>query len=200
MALKTVEMKYSQTGNVIMPRTSLTNLASSSNTLGVCPGQWLVASTALPVASAGAAADLVVDTIYDYQGRPYDFQYRTVAELDATGSGTEDKVRTYGAGKIVFEMLEDADGGAMAAAVEAGAYYADITNAEPTGSGNKSIIPIGGGAIPTIYIDSSGANASSTGLLIEILGLSPRESRVYGASTARRWYVKIIDACAAYSQ
>jgi len=181
-----------ETGNEPLTKQSLIALATSSNN-AIYRNSWLKDGTAM--ASAAADADYVVESLYDASGRRLNFQHVTAAEADAA----QYYAKVYPIGKLIFEIEEDADAGAIAAAVESGGYYADLVVAAADDLSQEDRIPFGEPTV-NILLDSSSANASSSGLLVEILGLSPSEDRVYGASTKRRWLIKVIDACATYTQ
>jgi hypothetical protein len=168
---------------------------ASDHSLALCPGAW-VTTTGVHVATAGAAAAYVVDTIFDASFKRLSSQYVTAAALNAAQYYASVKP----IGKMEFIMAEDALATPITDANQK--VYADIIVAAPTAP-NTADNPFDDGT-PNILIDSSTVNASSSGLLIQLLGLAGDVDNAPYSSTASaspRWFkVKVIDAAASVSQ
>ena len=177
--------------------------ATPTAVLNLYIGSFLVgADSALKVMDdAAASVSYVCVGLYESDGvTPVKKGYVTNAELDAGWTGF---VRVMPIGDVIFVGEEDGDGGNISNANAGPGIYTDLMVAEPSAQelaiGNKTL-----GVeqpMPSIKIDSSAVNASSSGLLIELLGLeSTPDQPADGTGHARKFRFKVISSAATYSQ
>ena len=184
-------------------KTALTT-SSPTATLGCALGQILIGNNdALKVmSSAAATASYFVDGIYDSDALTLKKNgYLSNAEITAGGN----YVSVIPVKGLIFSALEDGDGGYISNANSGSPtspIYADFIVANPATAelAVTGKVPYGH-AGADVRIDSSSVNASSTGLLIELLGLDPSVNQELGTATAaRRFLCKVIDSAATYGQ
>lgn len=178
--------------------------SSPTATLGCARGQLLIGNNdALKImGSAAATASYYVDGILDADGlKLKDNGYLSNAEIVAGGNF----LRVIPVKGLVFSVMEDGDSGFIANAdigTPTAPRYFDFIVANP-GTAELAVagkVPYAH-AMNNILIDSSTVNSSSSGLLIELLGLDHSRNQELGTpSAARRFLCKIIDAAATYGQ
>ena len=183
---------------------SATRNVAGNGGLEYAPGSWITlhatpANGYVPCESACAAASHVIRQILDQYGNPIPWQY--VAATDTT----QYYVLAEPIGGLVFDMTEDADTTPIpdASSGNVNPFYADIAVGAMADT-TQGAARLTGKVIPNIKIDSHTANASSSGLLIQLMGVSPNPGvRSYSATTLaspRVFRVKVIDSVAQASQ
>ena len=181
------------------------SLTTSSPTasLGCAVGQFLIGATIdaqKVMDDAAANASFYVTEIR--QGDALALKtngYLSNAEITAGGN----YLRAIPVKGIVFSALEDAVGGVISDANSGESHlaptYADLIVANP-GTAELAVankVPYAH-AGADVRIDSSTVNSSSSGLLIQLLGVDPSYKAASGA--ARRFLFKVIDAAAQFGQ
>lgn len=185
-------------------RTGLKELTTSSPTadLGCAMYQFLIGeNSALKVMDDNAAtATHVVMGIMNLDGVTHKSDgYLSNAEITA---GSNHKLVVAPIGGIIFSLVEDGDGGNISNANAGPGVFADLVVANPgTAELNVANIMPYAQARADIRIDSSSVNASSSGLLVELLGLDPYVNQPFDNTGAvRRFLCKVIAAQATHDQ
>jgi len=172
---------------------------TSANRTAIGYGSWIQLDNTyglIACVSADTYAKYVVIGIYDAGGERLNVQYVTAAQLVANTYLFE----VIPIGGLIFEMTED---GLTTPITNANStVYADIIVTAPT-EPKQLAMGLPGIAMPIIQIDSNTVNASSSGLLLQLLGLAPGlDNPAYSATAGsqRNFYAKVIDAVAQEAQ
>jgi hypothetical protein len=187
---------YAEGGGDIKTAGTYLKIPSADTPAEFAPGTWITPSTNgyIPVATGGAAASHYITKIFDAEGELLDNQYV------AASPSVDYLVEAVPIGGVIFDMMED---GLVTPITDANAHgYADIVVGAITGtSAAKALFNNG---VPSILINSDTVNASASGLLVQLLGVSPiSDNRPYSATAAasrRIFRVKVIDAVAGARQ
>lgn len=175
-------------------RVDLTTSASDTHTNAIFPGCFTVADTngQRAITTSDTTVDFFIQHVYGgasgqaTQGAVHD-PGQCALKADLETSGAVYRLEGFPVGGLIFEMAEDGVGGAISA--WATTPYVDLIFTNPTSTVNK-LNPTAG-VTGTILIDSSTANASSSNLAFQIVGLSPRADN---NGTLKIYLVKAITA------